>query len=107
MLEMSRTNAQFHRLFEEYGLGEHLESEGGVGLTTPKLHTLLQRLLRRSPELRDTEGNFVSDGLVREAASHLSNPPRIPRNSNGARGAFRNGHGRPPCATALLSMDGR
>lgn len=75
VLEMSRTNAQFHRLFEEYGLGEHLDSEGGVGLTTPKLHTLLQRLLRRSPELRDTEGSLISDGLIREAASHLSNPP--------------------------------
>lgn len=71
VLEAFRTNAQFHRLFEEFGLGDDLDTEGGVGLTTPKLHSLLQRLLRRDPDRLDTEGNLVSDSLVREAARHV------------------------------------
>lgn len=71
VLEVFRTNAQFHRLFEEFGLGDDLDAEGGVGLTTPKLHSLLQRLLRRDPERVDTEGNLVSESLVREAARHV------------------------------------
>ncbi|WP_165323095.1 hypothetical protein [Rhizorhabdus phycosphaerae] len=75
VLEVFRTNAQFHRLFEEFGLGEDLDAEGGVGLTTPKLHSLLQRLLRRDPDRRDADGNHVSDSLVREAARHLPNLP--------------------------------
>lgn len=75
VLELFRTNAQFHRLFEEFGLGDDLDAEGGVGLTTPKLHSLLQRLLRRDPGRLDTEGNSVSESLVREAARHVPNLP--------------------------------
>lgn len=75
VLELFRTNAEFHRLFEEFGLGDELDAEGGVGLTTPKLHSLLQRLLRRHPTRLDSEGNPVSDSLVREAARHVPNPP--------------------------------
>lgn len=71
VLEVFCTNAQFHRLFEEFGLGDDLDAEGGVGLTTPKLHSRLQRLLRRDPERLDTEGSLVSESLVREAARHV------------------------------------
>jgi hypothetical protein len=75
VLEVFRTNAQFHRLFEEFGFGDDLDAAGGVGLTTPKLHSLLQRLLRREPDRIDTEGNLVSDSLVREAARHVPDLP--------------------------------
>lgn len=71
VLEAFCTNAEFHRLFEEYGLGDDLDAEGGVGMTTPKLHSLLLRLLRRQPERLDTEGNFVATSLVRRAARHV------------------------------------
>ncbi len=78
VLEVGCTNAQFHRLFEEYGLGNDFDAEGGSGLTTPKLHSLLLRLLRRDPSRRDTEGNLVTDELVKDAARHLQEVRSVP-----------------------------
>lgn len=71
VLEKCLNNAPFLRLFEEYGLGDDLEADKGYSLTTPRLHGLLLKYLRRSPDRRDTEGNLVSEEMVRQAARHV------------------------------------
>jgi hypothetical protein len=75
LLNSSLSNAEFGRLFEEYGLGQELDASGGHGLTTPKLHTLLLAFLRREPDRRDYEGKLVVEGIVSEAAKHVPDKP--------------------------------
>lgn len=68
MLQSHLTNASFLRLFEEYGLGKDLDAAKGYSLTTPRLQGLMLKHLRSNPDSRDTEGNLISEGMVREAA---------------------------------------
>jgi hypothetical protein len=76
VLEHALSNAQFGRLFEEYGFGRELDAVGGISLTTPKLHSHLLTFLGRDPTRLDSEGNLIVESMIGEAARHVPDPPK-------------------------------
>lgn len=75
VLVLHCSNAQMKSLIEEVGCGPHLDRTPSGEQSTPKLKNLLSKACREAPPRLDTDGNLLSDRLVREAAQRIGNLP--------------------------------
>jgi len=75
VLVLRCSNAQMKSLIEEVGCGPELDRLPSTEQSTPKLKNLLSKACRETPPRLDTDGDFLSDRLVTEAASRIGDPP--------------------------------
>lgn len=75
VLVLRCSNAQMKSLIEEVGCGPELDRVASTEQSTPKLKNLLSKACRESPPRLDTDGDLLSDRLVREAASRIGDLP--------------------------------